>query len=68
MGGVLATLDPSVLVNIVLALIGWTIQRELHHIRETIDAVRETVSGAQKTAERAHERIDEFIKDLQLFP
>lgn len=58
----------GILINFVLALIGWTIQRELHHIRETIDGVRSTVIGAQRTADRAHERLDEFIKDLKLFP
>lgn len=64
----LRQIDASALINILLAVIGWTIQRELHHIREAINNVNANVTRAQLTSDRAHERIDEFIKDLKLFP
>lgn len=55
-------------VNVVLAIVGWTIKRELSHIKDSIDHVREVVADAKRTADKAHERLDQFILDAKMFP
>lgn len=64
----LGAIDLSTAINILLGLIGWSINRELHHIGKAIEAVSATVTRAQATADKANDRIDQILEDFRTFP
>lgn len=50
------------LINIVVVMVAYSIKRELHHIRESIDNAKECAVEAKSHAAAAHQRIDFLIK------
>lgn len=68
MAQLLSLIDPTILLDVILAIIGWAIKRELHFIRESIGNVKEYASLAKSTADKAHERIDGLLRESKLFP
>lgn len=50
------------LTNAILVVVGWSIQNELHHIRQSVKDLKDLITKAESTALRAHERIDFFLK------